>query len=72
MCGVGRGGEGGEVLDLNRFYTHESSPLILIHLQITNMCSVHIGVIYLISETNFTVSTYNLQHYAETKQSVQQ
>ena len=35
---------GGSRTVLNQFYSRETSPLILIQLQITNVCSVCIGV----------------------------
>ena len=37
---------------LNRFYFCEISPLILVQLQITSICSVRIEVLYLICETS--------------------
>ena len=34
----------------NQFYSRETSPLILMQLQITNICSVRLAVLYLIFE----------------------
>ena len=36
--------------DLNQFHLHDTSPLILVQLQITNICSVRIMVLCIISE----------------------
>ena len=49
MCGVclGMGGVGGKLI-----YTHEISPLIPMQLQITNKCSVRLGLLHFISETS--------------------
>ena len=43
---------------LNQIYSRETSPLILMQLQITNIGSVRIGVFYLIFETS-KWNTYN-------------
>ena len=37
---------------LNQFYQRKQLPLILMQLQITNICSVHIAALYLIYETS--------------------
>ena len=36
---------------LNQFYSRETSSLILIQFQLTNICSVRIGALYLTRET---------------------
>ena len=37
---------------LNQFYSRKTSPVLLVHFQITNICSVSIVALYLISETS--------------------
>ena len=46
------------LLARNQIYSRETSPLILMKLRITNICSVRIGVLYLIYETSQS-NTYN-------------
>ena len=55
---------------LNLFYSRETSPSILMQLQITNIYSVRIGVLYLISETS-QWNMYNNKDCNETKSMVQ-
>ena len=43
---------------LIQFYSRETSPLILMQLQITKICSVCIGILYLNCETS-QLNTYN-------------
>ena len=51
----------------NQFYSLETLFLILKQLQITNICLVSIGVLYLFETTQW--NTYNQNHCDETKQS---
>ena len=51
---------------LNQFYSRETSRLIFTQLQITNICSVRIGVPYLINETS-QWHTCNQKHCDERK-----
>ena len=44
--------------EVYQFYSRANLSLILIYLQITNICSVYIGVFYLICETSHW-NTYN-------------
>ena len=50
--------------DLNQFYPLETSPLVLTPVQITNICPVRIGALYLIYETS-PWNTYNRKPYEE-------
>ena len=52
---------------LNQFYPRETSFLFLMLLKITDICSVRIGVLYLICETSHC-NTYNQKYCDETKQ----
>ena len=52
-----------------QFYSHETSPLNLTQIQITNICSVRIGVLYLVCETA-QWNTYNQKHCDERKAKV--
>ena len=46
---------------ISKFYSRKTSPLILMQLQITNICFVCIGVLYFICETS-QWNTYNHKH----------
>ena len=52
---------------LNQFYSRETSPLILMQLQITNKCSVRIWVLYFIYVTS-QWNTYQSSRHATLKQ----
>ena len=45
-------GRRSEEVGSHQFYSRETWPLILMQLQIANICSVHLGVRYFISETS--------------------
>ena len=61
--GVGVGAAEG----LNQFYSHETSPLILMQHKITHICLVRIWVLYLICETS-QKNKYNknVKYHSET------
>ena len=48
------------------FYSRETSPLILMQLQVISVCSVRRGFIYSICETS-NWNTYNQKHYDKNK-----
>ena len=57
---------GWEGWGLKQFYSREASPLTLMQLQITNICSVRIGVLYFICEKS-QCNIYNHRHCDEKK-----
>ena len=63
--GRGRKGEVGGGFD--QLYSCEASPMISMQLQVRNICSVHIGVFYLLCKTSM-LNTHNRKHCDEIKE----